>query len=100
MSCDMGNVTKKSLVERISGNTGLTQVDTTIIIEAFLVAISESLQKGNNIEIRGFGRFKIKEKKERIARNPRTGETVKVEAGFKPMFEASDELRRRTNRKI
>ncbi len=93
----MSNVTKKDLVEKISDKTGLTQVDTKIVIESFLDSISKALQTGSNIEIRGFGRFKIKEKKARMARNPRTNESVQVEAGFKPIFEASKELRNRVN---
>ena len=93
----MGNITKKDLVERISEKTGLTQVDTKIVIESFLDSVSKSLQSGNNIEIRGFGRFKIKEKRARTARNPRTNEHIQVEAGFKPIFEASKELRNRIN---
>lgn len=93
----MGNITKKDLVERISDRTGLTQVDTKIVVECFLDALSQALQKGSNIEIRGFGRFKIKEKKARTARNPRTNQFIQVEAGYKPVFEASRELRKRVN---
>ncbi len=93
----MSNITKKDLVERISEKTGLTQVDTKIVIESFLDSVSKALQSGRNIEIRGFGRFKIKEKRARIARNPRTNEHIQVEAGFKPIFEASKELRNRVN---
>jgi DNA-binding protein HU-beta/integration host factor subunit beta len=93
----MGNITKKDLVERIADATGLTQVDTKIVIESFLEAVANSLQEGRNIEIRGFGRFKIKEKGARTARNPRTNEHIQVEAGYKPVFEASKELRKRVN---
>jgi DNA-binding protein HU-beta/integration host factor subunit beta len=93
----MGNVTKKDLVEKISDTTGLTQVDTKIVVESFLDSISQALQSGNNIEIRGFGRFKIKTKRARTARNPRTNERIQVEAGFKPVFESSRELCKRIN---
>ena len=93
----MSNVTKKDLVENISDKTGLTQVDTKIVIESFLDAIAKSLQQGNNIEIRGFGRFKIKNRKARSARNPRTNEQIQVQAGYKPVFEVSKELRKRVN---
>jgi DNA-binding protein HU-beta/integration host factor subunit beta len=93
----MGNVTKKDLVEKISDRTGLTQVDTKIVVESLLEAISKALQQGRNIEIRGFGRFKIKERRARSARNPRTNEHIQVLAGFKPVFEASKELRKRVN---
>ena len=95
----MANVTKRDLVEKIAEKTGLTQVDTKIVVESFLESVSKSLEEGQNIEIRGFGRFKVKEKKARIARNPRTNEHVEVEAGFKPVFEASRELRNKMNKK-
>jgi nucleoid DNA-binding protein len=93
----MGNITKKDLVEKISDKTGLTQVDTKIVVESLLDAVSKALQQGKNIEIRGFGRFKIKERRARNARNPRTNEHIKVQAGYKPVFEASKELRKRVN---
>ncbi|NLE02253.1 MAG: integration host factor subunit beta [Fibrobacter sp.] len=93
----MSNVTKKDLVEKISERTGLTQVDTKIVIESFLESVAKALQEGTNIEIRGFGRFKVKEKRARTARNPRTNEYIEVDAGFKPVFEASKELRKRVN---
>ncbi len=89
----MGNVTKKDIVDAIAARTGLTQVDTKIIVECFLDSIAKSLLQGKNIEIRGFGRFKVKEKKARTARNPRTGEIVQIDAGLKPIFEASKELK-------
>jgi DNA-binding protein HU-beta/integration host factor subunit beta len=93
----MGNITKKDLVEKIAEKTGLTQVDTKIVVESFLEAVSQALQNGNNIEIRGFGRFKIKAKRPRTARNPRTNEHIEVQAGVKPIFESSKELRQRIN---
>ena len=93
----MGNVTKKDLVEKISDRTGLTQVDTKIVVESFLESVAKALQNGTNIEIRGFGRFKIKQKRARTARNPRTNQYIQVEAGYKPVFEASKELRNRIN---
>ena len=79
-------------MEDISLRTGLTQVETKTIVESFLDALVKGLMQGNNIEIRGFGRFKLKERKQRSARNPRTGETVVINAGTKPVFEASKEL--------
>lgn len=93
----MANITKKDLVEKISERTGLTQVDTKIVIETFLEAVSRALRNGKNIEIRGFGRFKIKKKKARMARNPRTNVHIQVPAGYKLVFEASKELKKRIN---
>ncbi len=93
----MPNVTKKEIVEGISLRTGLTQADTKAIVECFLDSVSRALAEGNNIEIRGFGRFKLRERKSRTARNPRTGEPVEVQAGVKPVFEASKELKNALN---
>jgi len=93
----MSNVTKRNLVEKVAIRTGLTQVDTKIVLESFLDALANSLEHGNGIEIRGFGRFKIREKKPRTARNPRTNEVIEVKAGIKPIFEPSQELKRRVN---
>jgi nucleoid DNA-binding protein len=93
----MKNVTKKELVEQIAEKTGLTRVDTKIIVESFLDSVSQALQAGTNIEIRKFGRFKIKKKRARRARNPRTNQYIDVAAGYKPVFEASKELRKRIN---
>lgn len=89
---DKGNITKKDLVEEISERTGQTQVQVKTIVETFLNSLATSLFEGSNIEIRGFGRFKLKERKKRVARNPRTGETVLIEAGTKPVFEPSKDL--------
>lgn len=89
----MANVTKKELVEFISTQTGMTQVDTKLVLESFLQAIGDCLKEGRNIEIRGFGRFKIRKRNARLARNPRTGDPVEVEAGIKPVFEPSKELK-------
>ena len=93
----MPNITKKNLIHAVSDKTGLTQVDTGIVIESFLEAVSGALRQGKNIEIRGFGSFKLKKKLARKARNPRTGETVHVKAGVRPVFLTSRELARRVD---
>ena len=94
----MDKVTKKKIVEKVSIRTGLTQIDTKIVLECFLDAMSDSLIGGRGIELRGFGRFKVKERKPRTARNPRTNEPIEVKAGFKPVFEASQKLKKRVNK--
>jgi DNA-binding protein HU-beta/integration host factor subunit beta len=96
----MSNVTKRNLVEKVAIRTGLTQVDTKTVLDCFLEALSDSLVHGNGIEIRGFGRFKIKEKKPRTARNPRTNEIIAVKAGIKPVFEPALQLKRRVNQTL
>jgi nucleoid DNA-binding protein len=93
----MKNVTKRNLIEKVAIRTGLTQVDAKIVLDCLLEAIAASLTHGNGIEIRNFGRFKIREKKPRIARNPQTNEPIKVKAGIKLVFEPADWLKKRVN---
>ena len=68
--------------------------DASAILDTISDHMIESVANGDRIEIRGFGRFKIKPRKERIARNPRSGESVTIPAGLKPVFEPSKELKK------
>ena len=88
-------MTKADLVERIYEETGLTKKDIALVVDQLIEVISASLSKGKNIEIRGFGSFKVKERKGRIARNPRTGEPVEVPNRMVPVFKPSKELKNR-----
>ena len=92
MKASKNNLTKKDIVEEIASRVGLAQVDTKVIVENFLDAISQALINGENIELRGFGRFKLRMRGARKARNPRTGEPVDVKAQIRTVFEASREL--------
>jgi len=90
-------MTKADLVEQISNSTGLTKKDTAEAVDEFLCAIKKALQTGNHIEIRGFGTFKVKERKARTARNPRTGDPVPLPSRMVPIFKVSKELKNRVN---
>lgn len=71
-------MTKKDIVIKVSNDTNLTQIDVKKIVQKTLDAIVESLEKGETVELRNFGVFKVKSRKGRIGRNPRTGEEVTV----------------------
>jgi len=86
-------MTKADLVEEVAGKTGLTRTDVAEVVEAFLEAVKKSLENGNNIEIRGFGTFKVKQRKARKARNPRTGREVPVPDRKVPVFKPSNEFK-------
>ncbi len=94
------SVTKKNIVNEISVRTGLTKVDCEIVIEELFATISRTLIDRNNIEIRGFGSFKLKKRNAHLARNPRNGEKVEIKAGTKPIFQASREFKSRVNKGI
>lgn len=86
-------MTKAQIVEEIVRKTGLTKKDVAEAVDQFLKAISEALAAGKHLEIRGFGTFKVKKRKSRMARNPRTGEPVPVPERNVPVFKVSKELK-------
>jgi len=86
-------MTKADLVEMCATKTGLTRTDVAVTVDALLEAIKKSLEGGKNIEIRGFGTFKVKLRKARKARNPRTGEEVPVPDRKVPVFKPSNEFK-------
>lgn len=88
-------MTKADLVEQVAQaiGPGITKKDCAAVVDGFLNAIKRALAKNQNIEIRGFGTFKVRRRKPRIARNPRTGETVEVPARPVPVFKPSKNFR-------
>lgn len=88
-------MTKADLVEVVADQTGLTKKDAAVAVDSLIEAISQALTDGRNIEIRGFGSFKVKSRKGRMARNPRTGEQVQVPARDVPVFKPSKDLKGR-----
>jgi nucleoid DNA-binding protein len=86
-------MTKADLVEAVVQKTGLTRTDVAVVVDKLLEAIKEALEGGKNIEIRGFGTFKIKQRKARKARNPRTGAEVPVPDRKVPVFKPSNEFK-------
>ena len=86
-------MTKAELVRDISSETGIIRKDVAIVVDSFLNAIKESLKRGNHIEIRHFGTFKLKARKARIGRNPRTSIKVDVPERVVPSFKYSREFK-------
>jgi nucleoid DNA-binding protein len=86
-------MTKADIVDQIADRTGLTKKDVADTVDGFLDAVSNALSAGQHIEIRGFGTFKVKDRKSRLARNPRTGEAVPVPPRRVPVFKVSKELK-------
>jgi DNA-binding protein HU-beta len=93
-------LTKADVVDHIASGTGLTKVETEAVVDGFIQTVIQAMKEGKNIEIRGFGSFRTKKRKGRIARNPRTGEQVKVEDHFVPVFKVSKELKTVVNENL
>jgi integration host factor subunit beta len=89
---------KSELIQRISqNNPHLYHRDVERIINTVFDKIVEALGEGDRVELRGFGAFSVKDRQARDGRNPRTGESVHVEAKRVPFFKTGKELRERLN---
>ncbi|MBI4387798.1 MAG: integration host factor subunit beta [Candidatus Omnitrophica bacterium] len=71
-------MTKKDIVMKISNEINLTQIDVKKIVQRTLDTVLEALERGETVELRNFGVFKVKNRRGRIGRNPRTGQEVQV----------------------
>ena len=89
---------KSQLIQNITeANPHLFIRDVERIVNTIFNEISNSLAAGKRVELRGFGAFSIQHRKERIGRNPRTGESVNVEEKYIPRFKTGKELRFKLN---
>ena len=87
-------LTKRDLVVCISSETGLTQLQVLDVVQRTLDAISESLAKGDKVELRNFGVFEIKVRRARVGRNPKNpGTDVPIPAHATGKFKAGKEMR-------
>ncbi len=84
---------KTELIAAIAEKTNLTKKDSELALAAALEAITEALVEGDKVQLIGFGSFEIKNREAREARNPRTGETIKVPASKAPVFKAGKALK-------
>ena len=87
-------MTKAQLIEKVSEQLKvMTKRQTEIIVNTVFNSIKEALAKGDKIEIRGFGSFRLRSRKMRDGRNPKTGTSVVVPAKRVPFFKAGKELK-------
>lgn len=90
-------MTKAEIVEKIADKTGFTQNETRLVVEQLLEEIKTCLTRDDHLEVRGFGTFKVKNCRERLARNPRTNREVTVPQRKKAIFKVSKELNEQLN---
>ena len=82
-------VTKANIVEEIAKESGLTKIETKKVVDGMIDKIIDIISQGDRIELRGFGVFKSKSRKPRMARNPKTGELVPLDERYVPVFKPS-----------
>lgn len=94
-------MTKSELIERIAEQQEQLPVkDIELAVKMMLEYMSQVLSTGERIEIRGFGSFSLHYREPRTGRNPKTGESVKLEGKYVPHFKPGKELRDRVNESL
>ena len=88
---------KPELIDELAKATGLTKQESAGIVETVFECITAALVKGNKVELRGFGSFKVRQHRSRTARNPKVGTAVYVPAKKVPRFKTSKRLRNLLN---
>ncbi len=83
---------KADLIEAIATDSGISKADAGKALESFTKRVTQSLKKGENITLVGFGTFSVTQRKARTGRNPQTGETIKIKAKKVPKFKAGKDL--------
>lgn len=86
-------MTKQDLIEMVSRRCDVTKQDARELVETVFSGILESLAKGERVSLVGFGAFEVRERAARRGRNPKTGESMQLDASRTPFFLPSQHLR-------
>ena len=93
-------MTKTELVDKLAGTLQLPKHQSARVVEVFLQCITDALSKGDHVELRGFGSFRLHHRRARVIRNPRTGAAVQLQAKRTPWFTAGKGLRALVNQPV
>ncbi len=88
---------KGELIEAVAGEANLSKADAARAVDAIVGTITGALKGGNQVAIVGFGTFSVKRRAARNGRNPRTGETIFIQASNVPGFKAGKALKTAVN---
>ena len=92
-------MTRSELIAKLAAkNPTLYHRDIERLVSTIIEEVSAALERGNRVELRGFGAFSVRERKARIGRNPRTGTSVQVAEKKVPFFKMGKGMRERLNR--
>lgn len=91
-------MTKSELIEKVVQTHGMLNMKVSeVVVNTVFDSIEEALKSGDKVEIRGFGSFTIRERLGREARNPKSGEVVRIPSKKTPFFKTGKELKERVN---
>jgi len=90
-------VNKSELIDAVAEGADISKAAAARAVDAMMGAVSDSLKKGDQVNLIGFGTFLIRERAARTGRNPRTGETINIPASKVPSFKAGKALKDAVN---
>ena len=90
-------MTRADLIEELAKVSNLTKKESETIVNTIFDTITEALAKGDKVELRGFGSFRIRRRRARRGRNPKTGTSINVPPKRVPFFKVGKELRQLVN---
>ena len=93
-------MTKLDIIKEVAEGTGLTKVEIEAVLDGVIHSISESLKRGERVDLRGFGSFIVKQRSARDARNPATREIVRLQERYIPAFKVSKILKNVVNKSL
>jgi DNA-binding protein HU-beta len=85
-------VATQELIDRIAKEVGVSKAQARRTVDAMIETIQESLARGEEVRLTGFGTFRVQQTAERVGRNPRTGEPMRIPAGKRPAFSPGTRL--------
>ncbi|MBR0576400.1 HU family DNA-binding protein [Proteiniclasticum sp. BAD-10] len=88
---------KAELITALAEATTFTKKDSEVFLKAFLDTVVGSLEKGDKVQLVGFGTFEVRDRKERVGRNPRTKEEIKIPASKVPVFKPGKDFKTKVN---
>jgi integration host factor subunit alpha len=91
------SLTKIDLIASIYKQSGMSKKECVSVVDSVFEIMKDEMNKGNDIMISGFGKWKVKSKKDRKGRNPQTGEAIVIEARKVATFKASQVLSKTVN---
>ena len=98
MMRSVGTLTRADLADTINRKMGFSRAESLALVEAILAKMCDSMSDGENVKISGFGSFILRDKKERVGRNPKTGVEVPITSRRVMTFRASQKLKDRIAR--
>ena len=88
---------KSDLIDAVAGDADVSKPEAARVDDAVIDSITRALKKGDTVTLVGFGTFQVRERAARSGRNPKTGETIKIDASKNPAFKAGKALKDAVN---